>query len=271
MPRAPRRRPHAPRIGLAYFCSWAMTASANCDVPTAVGSSGLRLQVVGDVLALGDDRGDGAFHAVGRVALAEVAQHQHAGEHHRGRVGLVLAGVLGRRAVRRLEQRGLAAVVGAGRDAEAADEAGAEVGDDVAVEVRQHHHVVQLGLLHELHAHVVDDAILELDVAVALGDLARDAQPEAVGVLHDVGLVDDRDLAASLAAGVVERELDDAARALDRDRLDRDARVLADLRARELLDRVAQHRAARRCPPRTRCRRRDPRCSRARSRGRRRS
>ena len=64
-----------------------------------------------------------------------------------------------------LEQRGLAAVVGAGRDAEAADEAGGEVGDDVAVEVRQHQHVVQLGLLHELHAHVVDDAILELDVA----------------------------------------------------------------------------------------------------------
>ena len=87
-------------------------------------------------------------------------------------IHLVLARVLRRRAVRRLEQRRLGAEVGARGDAEAADEAGAQVGDDVAVQVRAHQHVVQLGLLHELHAHVVDDAILELDVGVALGDLA---------------------------------------------------------------------------------------------------
>ena len=63
--------------------------------------------------------------------------------------------------------------VGARGDAEAADEARAEVGQDVAVEVGQHEHVVELGLLHELHAHVVDDAVLELDVGVLLGHLAR--------------------------------------------------------------------------------------------------
>ena len=57
------------------------------------------------------------------------------------------------------------AEVRAGREAEAADQAGAEVGDDVAVEVRQHEHVVLLGPLHELHREVVDDAVVELDVA----------------------------------------------------------------------------------------------------------
>ena len=51
------------------------------------------------------------------------------------------------------------------RDAEAADEPGGEVADDVAVQVRQHEHVVQLRLLDELHAHVVDDPVLELDPA----------------------------------------------------------------------------------------------------------
>src|ERR1700738_2848380 len=47
---------------------------------------------------------------------------------------------------------------------------------------------------HELHAHVVDDAVLELDVRVALGDLPADGEVEPVRVLHDVGLVHERHL-----------------------------------------------------------------------------
>ena len=43
--------------------------------------------------------------AVGRLGPAHVAQHHLAGEDHRAGVDLVLAGVLGRRAVRGLEQR----------------------------------------------------------------------------------------------------------------------------------------------------------------------
>ena len=57
---------------------------------------------------------------------------------------------------------------------------GAEVGDDVAVEVRQHDHVVLLRARDELVAEVVDDAVLELDVRVVLRDLLRRAQEEAV-------------------------------------------------------------------------------------------
>ena len=55
------------------------------------------------------------------------------------------------------------------REPEPAVKPGAEVDEDVAVEVRHHHHVVQLRLLHELHRHVVDDAILELDLRKLLG------------------------------------------------------------------------------------------------------
>lgn len=46
---------------------------------------------------------------------------------------------------------------------EAADEAGAEIGDDVAVEVRHHHHVEVLRLLDEVHHSAVDDHLLVLD------------------------------------------------------------------------------------------------------------
>ena len=124
----------------------------------------------------------------------------------------------------------LCAEVRSRREAEPADQAGAEVGDDVAVEVRQHEHVVLLGPLHELHREVVDDPVLELDVAVLGRDVPRDVEEEPVGELHDVRLVDRRDLAAAVAARVVEGELDDLARARLGDRLDRDARVAADAR-----------------------------------------
>ncbi len=91
-------------------------------------------------------------------------------------IDLVLALVLRGAAVRGFEDRAVGADVRAGRDAQAADQAGRQVADDVAVQVRQHQHVVQLRLLHELHAHVVDDAVLELDVGILLGH-ARGPSP----------------------------------------------------------------------------------------------
>ena len=54
--------------------------------------------------------------------------------------------------------------VRARHDAEPADEPGAQVGDDVAVQVRQHDHVELLGLHHELHARGVDDPLVVGDV-----------------------------------------------------------------------------------------------------------
>ncbi len=95
-----------------------------------------RLEVVGHALAVGDDGRDRRFEALRCVALAEVLEHELAGEDHRRRIHLVLALVLRGRAVRRLEDGRVLADVRAGRDPEPADEPGGEVADDVAVEVR---------------------------------------------------------------------------------------------------------------------------------------
>src|SRR5437762_13730419 len=78
------------------------------------------LQVVSDVLAFGDDRGDGTVEPVGRLALAEMLEHERPREHQRHGVDLVLTGVLGRRAVDGLEDGNAFADVGAGRHAETA-------------------------------------------------------------------------------------------------------------------------------------------------------
>ena len=62
--------------------------------------------------------------------------------------------------------------VAARRDAEAADEPGGQVADDVAVEIRQHEHVELLRALHEPHADRVDQVLPRLD----LGIVGRDAR-----------------------------------------------------------------------------------------------
>ena len=108
-----------------------------------------------------------------------------------------------------------------GRDAETADQTGGEVADDVAVEVRQHEHVVQVRLLDELHAHVVDDAVLELDLALVAGRHGPAAlEEQAVRELHDVGLVDGRDLVPAVGDRVVEGEPGDPLGRLAGDDLD---------------------------------------------------
>ena len=86
----------------------------------------------------------------------------------RERVGEALAGDVGRRAVDGLEDRRVVADVGAGHDAQAADQAGAQVADDVAVEVLHQQHVEARRVLHQLHAAGVDDHLVVLDVGILL-------------------------------------------------------------------------------------------------------
>ncbi len=104
---------------------------------------------------------------VGRLGLAEVLEHA-ARRERISAVGLTLFWPVYFGALPWVGSKTAAscADVGAGGHAQAADQPGAQVAEDVAVEVGQHEHVVQLGLLHQLHAHVVDDAVLELDVGV---------------------------------------------------------------------------------------------------------
>src|SRR5450631_437451 len=124
----------------------------------------LRLHVIGDTATLGDDPSNCLLEAVARRDFTDVTEHQHAAEHHRHRVGFVLPCVLGCAAVGCFEHRDLVADIGSGGKTQSAGEAGAEVAEDIAEQVRHHHHVVQLGPLHQLHRHVVDDTILELDL-----------------------------------------------------------------------------------------------------------
>src|SRR5438105_4339150 len=67
--------------------------------------------VVGDACPFGYHRGDRGLEPVGRLHLLQVLEHHYTGQHHGHWIDLVLARVLGGRAVGRLEHRRLVADV----------------------------------------------------------------------------------------------------------------------------------------------------------------
>src|SRR5882762_8227190 len=94
------------------------------------------------------------------------------------------------------ENRAVIAQVGAGYKSEAADECRAQVGNNIAVKVFHHQHVVLIRIHHQLHASVVHDVFAVGDLGKALGHGAAAAQEQSVRQLHDVGLVDGVDFLA---------------------------------------------------------------------------
>ncbi len=178
------------------------TASAN--------SRGRRgaAQIPGARLARLEHRAEAGHDAVGCGALVDVPEHQHRRQQQRGRVREPLAGDVRRAAVHRLEHADVAAEIGRADHAEAADQPGAQIRDDVAVEVRHHQHVELLRVHHQVHARRVDDLLVVLDVRIARAPPARTLSRNSPSLeLHDVGLVNRRDLLAAVPPRVVEGEL----------------------------------------------------------------
>ena len=78
----------------------------------------------------------------------------------------------GSRTVHRLEHGDALPDVRPGRHPQSPDQPGAQIAQDVAVQIGAEQHVVQFGFLDQLHAHVVDDPVLEFDVGIPPGHLA---------------------------------------------------------------------------------------------------
>ena len=95
---------------------------------------------------------------------------------------------------------------------ESAHQAGRQIGNDVAVEVRHHQQVEGLRAHHQLHAGVVHDQFVVLNIRKMRRHFAAALQKQAVAQLHDVGLVNGGHFLAALAARILE-----AARAIRMD------------------------------------------------------
>ena len=131
-------------------------------------------------------------------------------------VGLArcLPGDVRRAAVHRFEHADVGAEIRRADDAEAADQPGAQIRDDVAVEIRQHQHVELLGVHHQLHARGVDDPLVVGDVDVLARGAADAVEEQPVAQLHDVRFVDRGHLLPPVPPRVLEREVRDARRRL---------------------------------------------------------
>lgn len=183
---------------------------------------GLATQVAGEGLALGKGVEDGLLDSVGVLVEAHVPQHHDGAEEQRSGVGEALAGNVGGGAVDSLEDGALVADVARGSETKTTDQAGAHVGQNVAVQVGHDQDlvVVGVGVGDHLQARVVEKLGVELDVREVLGDLATDVEEETVGHLHDGGLVNDADLLATDGLGVLESEAKNALAGLAGDELD---------------------------------------------------
>ena len=127
-----------------------------------------------------------------------------------------------RGAVDGFEDGALVADVAGWSQAEAADQAGAHVREDVSVEVRHHQDLVVVGrrVGDDLEARVVKQLSVELDLGEFLGDLPGNVKEQAVGHLHDGSFVHGADLAFADVLGVLEGEAQHSLRGGARDEFD---------------------------------------------------
>src|SRR5215213_1451014 len=169
------------------------------------------------------------LHPVGLFAVAQVDEHVLGRKQRRERVGPVLSGVLGRRAMYWLEDRYLLPYVRPRCNTEPARKPGTEVREYVAIEIGADQNVVEVRLHDQLHAHVIYDPVVYLleVVLIVSCDLEEDVAEQAIGELHDIGLVDDGDVLATLFLGALEGHPADALGAFAGDDLDRLGRMLA--------------------------------------------
>lgn len=183
---------------------------------------GLTAEVAREGLALGEGIEDGRLDAGGVLVQAHVSEHHDGAEEEGGGVGEALAGNVRGGAVDGLEDGALIADVARGGEAETADEAGAHVGENVAVEVGHDEDLVVVGggVGDHLEARVVEELGVELDAGEVLGHLLGDLEEQTVRQLHDGGFVDDADLLATNRLGVLEGESEDALAGLAGDELD---------------------------------------------------
>ena len=108
----------------------------------------------------------------GEVREVEVSEHHGGGEEGGSGVGDALAGdVLADMPGALLKDGNILADVGSWHDAGPAAEPCHDVGDQIAIQVGGDHHVELVGPAHKLHAGVVNDHLLCLDLGVLLCNL----------------------------------------------------------------------------------------------------
>lgn len=129
------------------------------------------------------------------LVQAKVTEEHGSRQNHGGRVSLVLAlDVKADVTAAGFENSNITADVAARDETRSTNKSGGNVGKDATIQVGHDQHVELLRSLNGLHRCIVDNHIVHIKSGEGLGDIVESAAEKTIGELHDVGLVDARDL-----------------------------------------------------------------------------
>lgn len=173
-------------------------------------------------LALSQSVKDSLLNLIRMLIQVHMLQHHDTTQQQRRGVRETLAGDIGRGTVHGLKDGALVADVARGGQTQPTNQAGAHIGQNVAVQVGHHEDfvVVRDRIRDDLQAGVVEQLGVEIDVRVAFADIPSTAQEETVGHFHDRGFVHDAHLSSSDVFGVLEGKFEDALGGCSGDELD---------------------------------------------------
>lgn len=142
-------------------------------------------------------------------------------QNHRRRIRLILPlDIQPNMTTPRLKNSHLATHIAPGNDPRPAHQRSPNVGQNASVQIRHDHDVKLLRARNGLHRGVVDNHVIHLERGVVLCRVVKGAAEEAVGELHDVGLVDARNLVTPVRQRKRKRKLGDALALSPRDDLE---------------------------------------------------
>src|SRR5882724_9635847 len=136
--------------------------------------------------------------------LAEVTQHQYRRLQQRGGIGYSLSRDVRRRTVHCLKHRPFLPDVCARHQAQTSNQTSAQIRHDITVKVFQEHHVKLFGPHDKLHARVIDDLVVSLNLGILGRHFPEAIEKESVGQLHDVCFMSAGYFLAALAPRILE-------------------------------------------------------------------
>ncbi len=165
---------------------------------------------------------DGLLDPIGMTIETHVLQHHNAAEQQSRRIRQSFPRDIRCRSVNRLEDGAFVANVSRRCETQTANQTGAHVRQDIAIQIRHDQHlvIVRGRIGHDLETCIVEQLRIKLDVREILADIARSPQEQTIAHLHDGRFVHRPDLGLADLLGVLKCETKDSLAGGSRDELD---------------------------------------------------
>ena len=80
--------------------------------------------------------------------------------------------------------------IAGGQKTQSADEPAGKIRQNISIQIFCHYYVKGFRMHYQLHGYIINDLILYFNSRIFLADLVKNITEQAVGKLHDIGLMD---------------------------------------------------------------------------------